>query len=358
MARDGDLPQMSSTTADGGSVQSWPALPPVRHHQRTLGLVALIWFASGTLFMLPYLLRGGLDFAAVVSHYSVATVGLALSLLLLVMARRLQALSGAKVFVYYALTVAVLAAMLGIIDIALFEGIHAQFERDFGAGRPVGYLAQWSGNFAIFSSQFSLIAVAFWTLETLEAYRRQQAELAANKTIAAEARSQANRAKLSALRYQLNPHFLFNTLNSISSLVVTQRNQDAEMMIARLSEFLRTTLTSDPTAAQTLEGELETVDAYLGLERIRFGERLEIAIDCPPDLRDALLPHFLLQPLVENAVKHGLAPSDAVVTISISARKHGTELLIAVENDVAVGDAPAKGGGLGLRNVRERLEAV
>lgn len=121
---------------------------------------------------------------------------------------------------------------------------------------------------------------------------------------------------------------------------------------------MRTTLASDPNAAQTLEGELETIDAYLGLERIRFGDRLEVAIDCPPDLRDAQLPHFLLQPLVENAVKHGLAPSDAAVTIGISARAQGSELLIAVENDVAAGDAAAKGAGVGLRNVRERLEAV
>ena len=358
MVREDHLGQAPSRTAASMLVQTWPDLLLARHHRRTLGLVALIWFSSGTLFMLPYLLRGGLDFAAAASHYSVASVGLALSVILLAMATRLQALSGIKVFVCYALTVSVLAATLGVIDIAVFDGIHGQFGRDSVTSSTIAYLVRWSGNFAIFTSQFSLIAVAFWTLEALEAYRRQQVELAASKTVAAEARSQANRAKLSALRYQLNPHFLFNTLNSISSLVVTRRNEDAEMMIARLSEFLRTTLASDPNAAQTLEGELETIDAYLGLERIRFGDRLEVAIDCPPDLRDAQLPHFLLQPLVENAVKHGLAPSDAAVTIGISARAQGSELLIAVENDVAAGDAAAKGAGVGLRNVRERLEAV
>jgi sensor histidine kinase YesM len=358
MVREDHIGQAPSRAAASVPDQTWPGLLLAPHHRRTLGLVALIWFSSGTLFMLPYLLRGGLDFAAAASHYSVASVGLALSVILLAMATRLQALSGIKVFVCYALTVSVLAATLGVIDIAVFDGIHGQFGRDSVTSSTIAYLVRWSGNFAIFTSQFSLIAVAFWTLEALEAYRRQQVELAASKTVAAEARSQANRAKLSALRYQLNPHFLFNTLNSISSLVVTRRNEDAEMMIARLSEFLRTTLASDPNAAQTLEGELETIDAYLGLERIRFGDRLEVAIDCPPDLRDAQLPHFLLQPLVENAVKHGLAPSDAAVTIGISARAQGSELLIAVENDVAAGDAAAKGAGVGLRNVRERLEAV
>lgn len=358
MAREDILGEAPSRTAAAAPDQTWSGLLLARHDRRTLGLVALIWFSSGTLFMLPYLLRGGLDFAAAASHYSVASVGLALSFILLAMAKRLQALSGIKVFAVYALTVAVLAAALAVIDIAVFDGIHGQLGRDFAASSTITYLVRWSGNFAIFTSQFSLIAVAFWTMEALEAYRRQQVELAASKTVAAEARSQANRAKLSALRYQLNPHFLFNTFNSISSLVVTQRNQDAEMMIARLSEFLRTTLASDPNAAQTLEGELETIDAYLGLERIRFGDRLEVAIDCPPNLRDAQLPHFLLQPLVENAVKHGLAPSDAAVTIGISARAQGSELLIAIENDVAAGDAAAKGAGVGLRNVRERLEAV
>ena len=329
-----------------------------RHRSRTLTLVALIWFTCGSLYLLPYLLRGGLDLPAVISHLSVSIVGLALSVLLFALSRRLQTLSGIRVFASYAVAVAMLAATLAVIDMALFEGIYALFGRDYGSGSTTTNLVRWSGNFAIFSSQFSLIAVAFWTLEALEAYRQQQVELEASKTIAAEARSQTNRAKLSALRYQLNPHFLFNTLNSISSLVVTGRNQDAEMMIARLSDFLRTTLANDPTAAQTLEGELDTIDAYLGLERIRFGDRLEIVIDCPPELRDALLPHFLLQPLVENAVKHGLAPSDAAVTIGISARAQGGELLIGIENDVASGHVAIRSTGVGLRNVRERLDAV
>lgn len=329
-----------------------------RHRSRTLTLVALIWFTCGSLYLLPYLLRGGLDLPAVISHFSVSIVGLVLSVLLFALSQRLQTLSGIRVFASYAVAVVMLAAALAVIDMALFEGIYALFGHDYGSGSTTTNLVRWSGNFAIFSSQFSLIAVAFWTLEALEAYRQQQVELEASKTIAAEARSQANRAKLSALRYQLNPHFLFNTLNSISSLVVTGRNQDAEMMIARLSDFLRTTLANDPTAAQTLEGELDTIDAYLGLERIRFGDRLEIVIDCPPELRDALLPHFLLQPLVENAVKHGLAPTDAAVTIGISARAQGGELLIAIENDVASGHAAIRGTGVGLRNVRERLDAV
>ena len=114
MVREDHIGQAPSRAAASVPDQTWPGLLLAPHHRRTLGLVALIWFSSGTLFMLPYLLRGGLDFAAAASHYSVASVGLALSVILLAMATRLQALSGIKVFVCYALTVAVLAATLGV----------------------------------------------------------------------------------------------------------------------------------------------------------------------------------------------------------------------------------------------------
>ncbi len=321
-------------------------------------LVGIIWFACGTLYLLPYVLRGGLDLAAVFSHYAASVAGFALSIVLLGLSIKLRGMGGAKVFAAFAPVVTSLAALLAVIDIALFDSIYDLFGREHASSITASYAVNWAGNFAIFMSQYSLIAVAFWTLEALEQRREQQVELQLMKTLAAEANSQASRARLSALRYQLNPHFLFNTLNSISSLVMTDRSKDAEAMLARLSEFLRTTLVANPEAPQTLEGELETVDAYLAIERIRFGDRLGFDLDCPPELRDVEIPHFLLQPLVENAVKHGVAPSARPITISICARRRGEELLITVENDCESTEQSTRGTQVGLRNVRDRLEAV
>lgn len=329
-----------------------------RARRRVLSLLALTWLVCAGLFMLPSLvhLHNDLDPPTVISHVAVACVGMAFSVILLLVIVKLRRLPLRQVFAGSATAVVLAAAAVAATDIALFDLIHAAFAREHAPN--VSYMVKWTSNFAIFMSQFSVIAVTFWMLETLEANRANQLEIEQVRRVAAEAQSAANRAKLSALRYQLNPHFLFNTLNSISSLVITKRSSDAEEMLTKLSEFLRTTLAGTPDAPQTLEGELETIDAYLGIERIRFGQRLAIAIDCPPFLRDARLPHFLLQPLVENAIKHGVALCDQPIAIRISARACGGQLTVAVENDCPSEDLPAHGAGVGLSNVRERLAAV
>ena len=118
----------------------------------------------------------------------------------------------------------------------------------------------------------------------------------------------AQQAQLAALRYQLNPHFLFNSLNSISALIVTGRNKDAEAMTNRLSDFLRSSLNANPTELVPLDEELALTEEYLEIESVRFGERLSIAVDCADEACDALVPSFLVQPLVENAVKHARRP--------------------------------------------------
>ena len=125
----------------------------------------------------------------------------------------------------------------------------------------------------------------------------------------AEAYVAAHQAQLAALRYQLNPHFLFNSLNSISALIVTGRNKDAESMTNRLSAFLRSSLNANPTELIPLDEELSLTEEYLDIESVRFGERLSISIDCVDEACDALVPSFLVQPLVENAVKHAVARS-------------------------------------------------
>ncbi len=200
---------------------------------------------------------------------------------------------------------------------------------------------------------FSLNASIFWGHIATARVRAQAIALA-------EAEKAAMQAQIAALRFQLNPHFLFNSLNALSSLLMEAGARDADAMLAKLCDFLRASLVADPNAMIALEEELETAQAYLEIEGIRFGDRLSVEFECGPEVREALIPNFLLQPLVENAVKHAVAPARRPVVISISARREGDSIRITVDDD---GDAEGvieqrAGGGLGLRNVRDRLRAA
>lgn len=171
-------------------------------------------------------------------------------------------------------------------------------------------------------------------------------------------REQAQAAELRALRYQVNPHFLFNTLNSLSSLVLANRTQEAEAMIMNLATFFRTSLTGDPSEDVMLAEELRLQRLYLDIEAVRFPERLEVSIDVPASLRTACVPGLILQPLVENAIKYGVSRVRRPVLVSISAVERGRTLVLAVEDDGdPIADDPCEGTGVGLANVRDRLAA-
>ncbi|MFD1612885.1 sensor histidine kinase [Sphingomonas tabacisoli] len=176
----------------------------------------------------------------------------------------------------------------------------------------------------------------------------------------AHALSTAQHAQLAALRYQLNPHFLFNTLNAISAMIVTRRNDDAELMTDKLSSFLRASLASDPTELVPLDQELSLMEDYLEIESIRFGERLHVEIDCASDVCGTPIPSFLLQPLVENAIKYGVAPSRDPVNIRVTGRREGAELVVTVEDDGRGASNAVKttSTGVGLENIRRRLNAL
>jgi sensor histidine kinase YesM len=314
-----------------------------------VSLTVGVWIVSSFLFVMPMLVAGQeMSFYLAASIVAIATGGSLVSAMLMIAIWYIfESEIGPKILVSGA-AILLAAIVLTLVDLAAAElFVSIQPGHQLSTSRTFRAI----NNFAVFVPHFALLGALY----ALLAHTRRAAN---QERMLAEAHSLAQQARLSALRYQLNPHFLFNTLNSISSLVVTRRNADAEQMLANLSEFLRTTLAGDPNAPQTLEGELETIDAYLGLERIRFGERLDVVIDCPAELREAQLPHFLLQPLVENAVKHGLAPTDKPVLIQVSARAQGSKIIIAVENDCGEGTVSDGGTGVGLRNIRERLEAV
>jgi hypothetical protein len=181
---------------------------------------------------------------------------------------------------------------------------------------------------------------------------------------AADAEAAAQAAQVRALRYQVNPHFLFNTLNSLSSLVMTGRSDRAEAMLLALSTFFRTSLSLDPGANVTLAEEIDLQRLYLDIEKARFPDRLHVEIDVPPELEEARLPALLLQPIVENAIKYGVSKSRKAVVIRIEARHlDDHRMVVEISNRLKNGgadDLPAathEGTGLGLANVSQRLEA-
>ncbi len=182
--------------------------------------------------------------------------------------------------------------------------------------------------------------------------------------------SQATSAQLAMLRYQLNPHFLFNTLNSISTLVLLKQTEPANAMLSRLSSFLRYTLINEPTGRVTVAQEVETLKLYLDIERMRFEERLRTIFRIDPASTTALLPSLLLQPLVENAIKYAVSPQESGAEITIAVQAIGPNLRITVsdtgpglqidDDDHRLSGVTFDGGeqvstGVGLANIRDRL---
>ncbi len=182
--------------------------------------------------------------------------------------------------------------------------------------------------------------------------------------------AQATSAQLAMLRYQLNPHFLFNTLNSISTLVLMKQTAPANAMLTKLSSFLRHTLVSEPGGTVTVAEEVETLELYLGIELMRFEERLQTEFRIDPPADRAQIPSMLLQPLVENAIKYGVTPQEEGATISLVAQVVGPRLRVTISD---TGPGVRKGGsgdlgtaldghgrhytstGVGLANIRDRL---
>jgi signal transduction histidine kinase len=171
-------------------------------------------------------------------------------------------------------------------------------------------------------------------------------------------RSAAKAAELRSLRYQVNPHFLFNTLNSLSALVMTGKADRAEKMIQTISRFYRHSLANEPTADVALRDEFDLQKLYLDIEAVRFPTRLVCVFDLPADLEEARVPGMILQPLVENSVKYAISPVSRRVTITLAAREEFDRLVITVSDDgPGVPQGASHGFGIGLANVRDRLEA-
>ena len=203
------------------------------------------------------------------------------------------------------------------------------------------------------SSTYLLLcwSLAYFGIKFYESQRWQEESMLKAVALAQE-------AQLKMLRYQLNPHFLFNTLNAISTLILDNQNRKANHAVTRLAQFLRYTLDQDPMKKVTLRQEIEALNLYLGTERLRFGERLRLEYAIEEPALGALVPSLLLQPLVENALKYAVSPREQGGLVRIEGRVRADRLEVAVIDDGPGLPADAPGGerrGVGLRNTRERL---
>jgi len=205
-----------------------------------------------------------------------------------------------------------------------------------------------------------LALIAFCAIHALVLH---YTELQQSRLREAESARFAREAQLRALQYQLQPHFLFNTLNSISSLVADGRGADATRMLARLGDLLRDSLERSDAREVTLAEELTTTEYYLDIEKARLGRRLKVDTRIGAGVLQALVPPLLLQPLVENAIRHGIAPRVEGGTLSLHVERQGDWLSVDLRNDgVAPGDGRGerngRSGAVGLNNVRQRLVAL
>jgi LytS/YehU family sensor histidine kinase len=200
---------------------------------------------------------------------------------------------------------------------------------------------------------YALILTITFVLDSRENMARQQNETA-------RLNEQLSRAQLAALRRQMEPHFMFNTLNSIAGLVRDQRNDAAVSMIVGLSEFLRRASEDSHRSQVTLAEEVEYLQRYLDIQKVRFGERLQVSVDIPAELLQAPVPNLLLQPLVENAIKHGIATRIAGGTIQVAGSRRNGKLCLSVYNDgpALPADRQAMYTGIGLGNLRTRLQIL
>jgi two-component system LytT family sensor kinase len=214
-----------------------------------------------------------------------------------------------------------------------------------------------------FRHNFHINLLTYWGIVAIRHLREYDRGLRERELTASRLEEQLAHAELAALRMQMQPHFLFNALNSISELVYDQP-EVADRMLVRLSDLLRQSLESGGRQEVELERELDFVGTYLDLERMRFPDRLEVTLEIEPATRVAAVPAFVLQPLVENAVRHGVGRSAVPCHVAVRARRESDELVLEVENELPVGDSgtPAGGAGptagragLGLQNTRARL---
>jgi two-component system LytT family sensor kinase len=283
----------------------------------------------------------------VTASLSVTACGFAVTSLLRLGYRRLWGLSAPRMA---AVAIGLLLAAT-LIQTKLYVAIVFRYCEDCEIRSIFGYLWYFASTFYILLSWSGLYFGIKFALQ-----------LQQQKETALRAQNAAHAAQIKMLRYQLNPHFLFNTLNAISTLVLDDQRDTAYRMVASLSAFLRRSLDSDPERPVALSQEVDALHLYLGIEQVRFGDRLRMVVDIEPAVRDALVPSLILQPLIENAIKYAVSKREEGGCIELLARLDGDMLDLHLRDDgpgfdeagpAAVGHAP-----VGLANTRERLRVL
>ncbi len=218
----------------------------------------------------------------------------------------------------------------------------------------------WDSVYEAFFRTIDFHVPIYWALLGLQHAVDYHREVRAREVAAAQLETRLVEAQLQALQRQVHPHFLFNTLHAISALV--HRDPDrADTMIERLSDMLRVTLSTVGVQEVTVRQELDFLHAYLDIEQVNFGSRLRVAVDVDPAALDALVPNLVLQPLAENALRHGLAPLPGGGALAIAVWRDGEALVLRVSDDgrgFRPGSVEAQGHGVGLANTRARLDAL
>ena len=243
-----------------------------------------------------------------------------------------------------AVNVLVVTYALGFACAALATAASGRY--GFAAPRPFNW------RYALDGALTAWFALAAWSAAYFGIQHARRAMLA---------ESMARDAELRALRYQVNPHFLFNTLNTVSSLVAEGRTATATHMLARLGDFFRSTLIDERAVEVLLADEIALAEQYLDIEKARLGDRLVVSLDISPQALPARVPHLLLQPLIENSIRHGIAPRTAGGRLEIAAVRNGAHIHITIRNDCPPTGAHANGspqGGIGLRNTGDRLRHI
>ena len=247
--------------------------------------------------------------------------------------------------------------------VALYAFIDAWVNQLYYRDATVGFAQRFIGLFYLDATLLGAWSALYYAINFFLQIEEQNDQLI-------QLENQATQAQLAMLRYQLNPHFLFNTLNSISTLVLLKQTEPANAMLSRLSSFLRYTLVNEPTGRVTVAQEVDTLKLYLDIERMRFEERLRTSFRIDPLTEQALLPSLLLQPLVENAIKYAVSTQEAGAEITISAQLVGQNLRIVVSDTgpglqmsaasnrlsgVTFDGGEPVSTGVGLANIRDRL---
>lgn len=335
-----------------------PSTQPFRLSRRELGLIVAFWTFMAVLNSANRLLDPRqlgfqltnqsvpLLFAAVSSYMWALLTPLVFWLSARFLAHHRHRVLGMIVLVLAGFLIAI---VLGVANESMRAAVFPFPARRGGRGGPPGYpwLRPWFLNdFIIYLGVLAAGLARAYSLR----YRSQREE---SLRVAAQLRAQLAEARLDALRMQLDPHFLFNTLHAISSLV-ERDPRGVRRMISRLSELLRHTIEGPSEQEIPLRKEMDLLRRYLEIMEVRFQGRLEISTDVEERAMEALVPNLILQPIVENAIKHGVSKIEGPGRISLSGRVEGDQLVLRVENNAPFVQG-GEGGGVGVRNTRARL---